>query len=147
MPSPKLAPGAVVYLPGTGKKGDEGDAHRCIVVAEDPKNDDLLLVPICTYHDKCDKTVVLADLNIKTSANVALITRKSYVGYYQSKMVPKSGLQKKVEAGEIQYRGDVAADLLAQVRKGIDISQETEPWFRDKYDALVTPPKRGKVWG
>jgi hypothetical protein len=147
MPLPKLAPGAVVYLPGTGKRGDEGDAHRCIVVAEDPKSGDLLLVPICSHHDKCDKTVVLRDVNLKTSANVSLITRTSYLAYYQSKMISKVSLQKRVESGEIQYRGDVSANLLAQVRKGVGESKETEPWFKDKYDALTAPPKKGKVWG
>jgi mRNA-degrading endonuclease toxin of MazEF toxin-antitoxin module len=127
-----LTPGSVISVSGTGGAGRESGSHKCIIVADDLAKNDWLLVPICSFHNGADSTCT-----INPSDETGLVERKSYIAYYQCKMVPKG--KSFVNCGK------VSPEFLQKVRAGINASSETEPWFKEAYNKILAPKKAGRV--
>jgi len=135
MSAPKIGPGSIFLLPGTGPAHDRARPHMCVVVADDARNGDYLVIPICSAHSQCDRTCVF------DSSHTVHVEHESHASYFEAKACPKKGFSERFE-----YVGELPQPLLKQVLKGIEASLETEPRFRERYQAVVDPSKPKKVW-
>ncbi|MBA2589064.1 MAG: hypothetical protein H0U98_10625 [Alphaproteobacteria bacterium] len=128
MSTPALVPGVAVIYPGTGPDSDGGRPHIHVLVSGPTAKNDILLIPICSTHQKCDRTVVL-----KPKAGWEDIKWESYAAYYKAKKVSAKVLTKRIESSEITYLGEIPKDAYASIIKGIEDSGETEPWFLEEF--------------
>ena len=81
---PTAGEGAAFLYSGTGPDHDSGRNHIMVVVKELAATGDYLIVPICSYKEKCDKTCVLTP-----GVEWPKIRKKSFVSYSQGKKVSK----------------------------------------------------------
>ena len=121
MADPEIAEGVAVNYPGTGPVHDAGRSHICVVIHVDTATRDVLLVPVCSFHDRCDKTCVLEPID-----GWREIKKRSFMGYYQIKKVPLRAMQIRIQSGEITYLGQVPPMLYGKIRAGVTSSPETE---------------------
>ena len=129
--TPELVPGVAVSYPGTGPDSDGGRPHICVLVSGVTVKGDILLIPICSAHAKCDRT-----LRLMPGKGWDEIRWESYGAYYKAKKVSAKVLARRIEAGEITYLGAVPKNIYADIVKGIEISEETEDWFLSDFRKL-----------
>jgi hypothetical protein len=137
MAAPALEPGVAVMYPGTGPDNDGGRPHICVVVSPVTDKGDILLIPICSTHEKCDQSVVL-----RPKQGWDEIRWDSYAAYYKAKKVSARALIKRIEATEVTYLGPVPKAIYDSIFNGIEKSDETEPWFHEEMAKLAPPPKK-----
>jgi hypothetical protein len=125
MPITDIIPGAVICLPGTGSYSGRDKSHNCVVVGETKKGD-IILVPISTYHPRCDGSCIIDSNESVLDSKKKAASHKSFAAYYAAKLVPKKAYIKKINDNEISLIGHVDSSLLARVRKGIITSAQVE---------------------
>lgn len=116
--------GYVIVYPGTGPIQDGAKAHNCIILKDDTENGDIYIVPICSFHDGADKTLLLDQQTPALS-----LKRKSYLAYYAGKKVSRKATFIKIHSGELKHFGPIPRDLFDKMIAGVRESDETEPWF------------------
>jgi hypothetical protein len=133
-----LSEGSAVLYPGTGPRADSGRAHICVVVDIDRTNGDVMLIPICSYFEACDKTCVIGPTDGWNQ-----IKKKSYAAYFFIKRVGSRAITSRLHAGEITHLGKIPDNIYQNIRSGILVSRETEQkyikFFREK---INTNPNR-----
>jgi hypothetical protein len=130
MSEPDLVPGSVIRIPGTGSGQNRKKPHDCIVVGE-TSDGDIILVPICSTHSKCDRTCVI------TPRDTTIVEHESYAAYYEAKLKPKQSTIRQISTGELQRADSISPALLRRVIDGLKSSRETESFIISAFGRIV----------
>lgn len=124
MNDPEIKAGVSLLYYGTGPAHDVRRAHIHVIVKDDIDKGNLLLVPISSQHQNCDKTCLFPQ-----SCGWTALSKPSFVAYYTAKMVSRKATIDKIMSSEITYLGMMPDRLFEALFVGIKRSPETEPWF------------------
>jgi hypothetical protein len=91
-----------------------------------------VLVGICSYYDKCDKSCVL-------DKGHSFIKHKSFVFYAEADVVSADVLHNCVKENIITYEGLFDEDEFKRVCDGLLKSQFTRPRVKNFYTAAIKP--------
>lgn len=120
-----MTPGSVLHIPDTGPAHDKKRGHYFVVLtAPQPPADGCLIVPICSAHEKCDRTCLLQP-NDHTSIN-----RESFISYSQMKVYSSKHLTQKITSGVIETQRVVSPDVFVRIRKGVTTSPLAAPVYK-----------------
>ena len=105
--------------------------HICVLVSGVTPKKDVLLIPICSEHERCDRTCL-----IQPKTGWEEIRVMSFAAYYTAKKVSAKSLASRLESGDVTFLGKVPTHIFQRIIKGITSSDETEPWFLADFKAL-----------
>ncbi len=128
---PPVKEGMAILYPGTGPTKDAARSHICIVVTEADHHGDMLLVPICSQHKRCDATCLITPKD-----GWDHIKKDSFAAYYSIKRVTKANIEKHLNSGYVTYLGQVPPALMVKVKSGVELSSETEQKYLNFVHAL-----------
>ena len=90
------------------------------------ENKDNLLVSVCSYYDRCDKTCVL-------ESGHEFIVHKSFISYFWAEVVETQVLIKRAREEVIRYEGLFEEEEFELVKEGFLKSRLTRPVVRQYF--------------
>ena len=119
--------GQSLHIPDTGPAHDRARGHLCVVLTDVSDDDKCLVVPICTAHDRCDKSCLL---HPGDPGDHRFLTRESFVMYSQCRFYLGSYIAIQIAAGIIEDKGSVDASVLQRIDEGLSITKMIAPIYR-----------------
>jgi hypothetical protein len=113
--NPKIGRGSVISILGTGPRHDAGRPHKFVVLTEPDSQNDILVVPICSYEEYCDEACV-----VHPNEAPSIINHESYIQYNQGK---------KILMRQAKYAGKVSSSLLSRIETAVFKSDDVADWF------------------
>ena len=123
----RVARGCTFWIPGTGPAHDADRAHLFITLTAPDANDEVLLVPVCSEHSKCDTTCRLG------AGDHGFIRHPSYVAYHKLGVYLAARIEAGVATGAVEFRGMIDERVFAFVCAGVDISRQSAPRMKQFY--------------
>jgi len=120
--------GTVIFLPDTGPKHDPKRPHRFVVLTNPCPERKNLAVPICTQHNRCDRTCLLGPSDHKEIIKVS-----SFIEYHEAKIFETSVLMKLVNDGDAKFMGVFEEKLFGFIASGLERSDMTRPRILEYY--------------
>lgn len=124
MAIPVYAAGDAVYIYGTGPARAASKPHVHVIVKIDADKGNIYVVPMSSYRPNCDEACVL-----QPNDGWGAVQHKSFIEYDKAKIMVIKGSEMGLEELRITFLGKVPEPIYAKVIKGINESDEVEPWF------------------
>ncbi len=137
--TPKIKQGVALRYP-TGPGHDLGRLHVCIVVTDEDVAGDVLLVPICSFHNKADTTCVLDE-----TSGVPRVIHKSYAAYHDMKRTRVATIEDLLRSANVTYLGVIGGLTYSKVKDGVLKSDETIPKFQTYFKQAHGIKETGRV--
>jgi hypothetical protein len=124
----KLATGQVLHIPQTGPAHDRERGHYFVVLTTAKDNDACLLVPVCTAHDRCDRTCVLQP------GDHDCVTRESFIMYSNMRLFSAAHIASQIEKNAIElHAATVTQALFSLICAGVEASKFAAPVYKKFY--------------
>lgn len=119
-------PRDTILVPNTGGIANPKGKHLHIVLTEISQQNDLLLVPICSYYSKCDNACLLNENDHE------FLDHKSYIKYQNTQKFNSNHIIRMITIGNMWPKEKCRQDVFARVCHGL-IESPMTPLFAKKY--------------
>lgn len=114
----------VLHIPGTGPAYDRSRGHYHVVVTTVDETDKILLVPICSAHEKCDKTCLINNHDYPT------LDHDSHIMYSKTNFYGHTRIVGKIALGDVEVLDRVSHEVFERIRDGVEASSFCSPLYK-----------------
>lgn len=114
----------VLHIPGTGPVHDRSRGHYHVVVTFADETDKVLLVPICSAHEKCDKTCLLC------ADDYRCLNHDSHIMYAKTNFYDHTRVVGKIALGEVELLDPISDAVFEGIRSGVFTSSFCTPLYK-----------------
>lgn len=127
MTSPVFTRGATLHILNTGPSHEPQRGHLHVILTNKCGDGHFLLVPVCSQHEKCDRTCLLG------VGDHPFIVKPTFVYYSHADIYPEANLVKRLTEGDITFREQFDPKVFALICNGLTESRMTPPKFKKYY--------------
>lgn len=124
-----------LWIPETGPTSDPHKGHLFVVLTDPCPEGAVLLVPICSQYERCDKTCLVG------AGDHPFLKHPSFVFYARLKTYVAAELVESEKAGNVTYRGLLDERLFGFICAGVERSPFSPLKFRAYFSEQIKRPK------